>query len=55
MKKQLLFPIFMMLPLLANAHDIEVPNGDGVTIYYNYTNDGTELEVTFRGTSYQYY
>ena len=39
----------IMLPLVASAHDIEVPNADGVTIYYNYINDGTELAVTFRG------
>ena len=30
------------------AHDIEVANADGVTIYYNYTNDQTELEVTYK-------
>ena len=39
----------ILLPLVASAHDIEVKNADGVTIYYNYINDGTELEVTFRG------
>ena len=32
------------------AHDIEVANADGVTIYYNYTNDQTELEVTYPGS-----
>ena len=37
------------------AHDIEIQNADGVTIYYNYTNNGTELEVTFRGDSYKSY
>ena len=35
----------------AFAHDIAVANEDGVTIYYNYTNNGTELEVTYRGNS----
>ncbi len=49
MKKQLLLLIFSLLPLVASAHDIEVKNADGVTIYYNYTNDGKELAVTFRG------
>jgi len=44
----------ILLPLVASAHDIEVQNADGVTIYYNYINDGTELEVTFRGSSYEY-
>ena len=28
------------------AHDIEVANSDGVTIYYNWINNNTELEVT---------
>ena len=29
----------------AMAYDIEVKNDDGVTIYYNYFNEGKELEV----------
>ena len=32
------------------AYDIAVANADGVTIYYNYINDGTELEVTSGGS-----
>ena len=48
MKKQLLLLAMILLPMVASAHDIEVKNADGVTIYYNYINDGTELEVTFR-------
>ena len=50
-------PVFLMimLPLVAGAHDIEVPNADGITIYYNYINDGKELKVTYRGTSYSDY
>ena len=54
MNKQL--SIFFMLTLLmsmvgtsATAHDFEVENSDGVTIYYNYINNETELAVTFRG------
>ena len=47
MKKQLLFILMILLPLVASAQDIAVKNADGVTIYYNYINDGTELEVTF--------
>jgi len=50
MKKQLLLLVILMLPLVASAHDIAVQNADGVTIYYNYINDGKELEVTFRRT-----
>ena len=45
----------MVLPFMASAHDIEVKNADDVTIYYNYINNGTELEVTFRGSSYDSY
>ena len=48
MKKQILL-LVMMMPLVASAHDIIVKNGDGVPIYYNYINNGTELEVTFCG------
>ena len=55
MKKHLLLFAMILLPLVASAHDIEVKNADGVTIYYNYTNDGTELVVTFRGNRYDSY
>jgi len=55
MKKQLLLFVMMVLPFMASAHDIEVKNADNVTIYYNYINNGTELEVTFRGSSYDSY
>ena len=37
------------------TQSIEVPNTNGVTIYYNYINHGTELEVTFRGDWYGHY
>ena len=53
MKKQLLLLAMILLPLVASAHDIEVKNADGVTIYYNYINDGTELEVTNCPYNYQ--
>ena len=55
MKKQLLLLVLILLPLVASAHDIEVKNADDVTIYYNYISNGTELEVTFRGSSYDSY
>ena len=51
MKEQIRLLVLMLLPLVASAHNIEVQNDDGVTIYYNYINNGTELEVTFRGSS----
>ena len=47
MKKQLLLLAMILLPLVASALDIDVQNADGVTIYYNYINNGTELEVTY--------
>ena len=53
MKKQLLLLAMILLPLVASAHDIEVQNADGVTIYYNYINEGTELEVTYCPYHYQ--
>ena len=46
MKKHLLLFAMILLPLVASAYDIKVKNADGVTIYYNYINNGTELEVT---------
>ena len=55
-------PINIYLPLIlscmvgvnVSAHDIEVPNADGVTIYYHYINNDTELAVTFAGDWYGY-
>lgn len=55
MKKQLLLLVFTLMSLLASAHDIEVQNAYGVTIYYNYANNGTELSVTYRGSYYDTY
>ena len=49
MKKLFLVMMLLALPLVASAYDIAVENADGVTIYYNYINDGTELEVTRSG------
>ena len=45
-KVLLLFIVLMsMVGTKAYAYDIAVKNADGVTIYYNYINDGKELEV----------
>ena len=54
MKKQLLLFAMILLPLVASAYDIEVQNADGVTIFYIYINDGTELEVTRSSYSNKY-
>ena len=54
--KSIIFTLFVFLTgTTTYAHDIEVQNADGVTIYYNYINDGTELEVTYRGDNYELY
>ena len=53
MKKLFLSTLLLALPLLASAYAIAVENTDGVTIYYNYINNGTELEVT-SGGGYNY-
>ncbi|MBQ7686747.1 MAG: leucine-rich repeat protein [Bacteroidaceae bacterium] len=45
MKKQVLLAILVLLPLMASAYDIAVANADGVTIYYNWANNKTELSV----------
>jgi hypothetical protein len=42
----MLTALLCMVGLSASAHDIEVKNDDGVTIYYNYANNETELSVT---------
>ena len=43
--KILLAMLMSMMGINVFAYDIEVKNADGVTIYYNYINDGKELEV----------
>ena len=56
MKRLVLFTLLtMLMSLSAFSHDIEVKNADGVTIYYNYITDGTELEVTYQGSDYYSY
>ena len=56
--KQLKFNTFLLTLLLsmagitAAAHDIAVANEDGKTIYYVWTNNKTELAVSYQGSSY---
>ena len=55
MKKQsfitILLSLFMsMVGAKAFAHSIEVANSDGVIIYYVWTNNNTELAVSYRGS-----
>lgn len=42
----LLAVVLSLFGIKAMAYDIAVKNDEGVTIYYNYFNNGTELEVT---------
>ena len=52
MKTNKLFSLFCillsMLATNASAYDFEVENADGVMIYYNYINNKTEAEVTYK-------
>ena len=54
-QRTLTFLFALLISMAAAAHDIEVANSDGVTIYYTYINNSTELEVSYRGTSYSTY
>ena len=50
--KTILFTLVILMAgtkAYAADYDIAVENADGVTIYYNYINDGKELEVTSGG------
>ena len=55
MKKQIFLLLLTLLPIVASAHDIEVANADGKTIYYKWVNNNTELAVSYRGSSYNDY
>ena len=40
-----------MIGTKIEAHDIEAANADGITIYYEWINDSTELAVSYRTIS----
>ena len=44
-KKAVLLMTALLMSTTTRAYDIEGKNADGVTIYYNYINNATELEV----------
>jgi hypothetical protein len=48
----LLIVLLSMVEAKSFAYDIAVENSDGVTIYYNYINEGLELEVTNKDINY---
>ena len=49
MKQFFIFVVLMTLALDVNAYDFSAKNDEGTTIYYNYINNGTEVEVTYEG------
>ena len=51
-QKILLSVLICIVGVKAFAYDIEAKNEDGVTIYYNWINDKTELEVTYNYNGY---
>ena len=61
MKKKQSFITFLLTVLMSMlgenvfAHDIAVANSDGKTIYYVWTNNKTELAVSYQGSSYSAY
>ena len=44
-----------MISTTVTAHDIEVANSDGKTIYYRIISGGSSVSVTYQGTSYYSY
>ncbi len=50
----LLTVLMSMVGVSAFAHDIEVANSDGKTIYYRWIYNQTELAVSYQGSSYRY-
>ena len=51
----LLAVLMSMTGAKASAHDISVKNSNDVTIYYVWTNNNTELAVSYGGYSYDSY
>ena len=57
MKRILFLSLCLMTAMLSFAHDFEVKNADGKTIYYNITSSTAPytVAVTYQGTSYSEY
>ena len=56
MKRLFSLSLFLMTAMLSFAHDFEVKNADGKTIYYNITSSSDlTVAVTYQGTSYSEY
>lgn len=52
--KHFLFIVFLGISTKLFAFDISVKNSDGVDIFYNYINGGTDLEVAYQSSMYDY-
>ena len=56
MKRLFSLSVCLMMALLSFAHDFEVKNADGKTIYYNITSSSDlTVAVTYQGTFYSEY
>ena len=53
--KFLLTLLISMLGIETFAHDIAVATADGVTIFYTWINNNTELAVSYEGDNYNSY
>lgn len=53
--KFLLTLLICIMGIETFAHNIAVMNADGVTIYYTWANNNTELSVSYRGDRYSSY
>ncbi len=53
--KILLILLMHIFTSAVSAHDIEVKNAEGVTIYYNWINNNTEVAVSYRGENVDSY
>lgn len=50
LKLTIFFTVLISMVEITYAHDIAVNNADGVTIYYEWRNNKTELAVSYRGS-----
>ena len=55
MRRLLFIASLLLFSTSVFAYDIEVKNSDGITIYYNYINNKSELEVTYKDTYFKSY
>ncbi len=49
MKQLISLLVLLTFTVSIDAYDFSAENAEGITIYYNYINNGTEVEVTYEG------